>query len=69
MIGAIGNVGGLYSFVIVFFAWLSWFFSDPYRDLHLALRFNEMKNRICRQEGLLKEDENIDMEFDEHIGL
>ena len=48
LIGALGNLGGLYSLTLLILTGVYHFFGEPFRNLHLALSFNQMKNAICR---------------------
>ena len=57
---AIADLGGLYAVVMAIFASIYWLFVEPFRNLHLAVSFNRMKNQICRQEGLLKDQTGFD---------
>ena len=52
LIAALANIGGLYSIIFLLLTAVYHFFGEPFRNLHLALSFNQMKNAICRQEGM-----------------
>ena len=41
---AVADLGGLYALLMAIFSVFYWFFVEPYRDLHLAVSFNKMKN-------------------------
>ena len=51
------------------FAVIYQLFAEPFRDLHLALSFNSMKNQICQQEGLISESFEFDREFEARLGF
>ena len=68
-IASISDLGGLYALLVAIFAVIYWIFAEPFRDLHLALSYNQMKNQICRQEGLIAKTEEFDVEFEERLGL
>ena len=53
LITSVADLGGLYALLMAIFAAVYWLFVEPYRDLHLAVSFNKMKNQICLQEGLI----------------
>ena len=48
LIGVLGNLGGLYPLTLLILTGVYHFFGEPFRNLHLALSFNQMKNAICR---------------------
>ena len=60
LLTAVADLGGLYALLMAIFATFYWVFVEPYRDLHLAVSFNKMKNQICRQEGLISQSSNFD---------
>ena len=47
-VAAVADLGGLYALLMAIFATMYWLFAEPFRDLHLAISFNRMKNQICR---------------------
>ena len=44
VVSAIADLGGLYAVTIAIFMLIYWLLVEPYRDLHLAVSFNRMKN-------------------------
>ena len=64
-ITTVADLGGLYALLMAIFAAIYWFFAEPYRNLQLAVSFNQMKNQICQQEGLIPSSDSFDEEFEE----
>ena len=69
IISEIANLGGLYAVTIAIFMLIYWLIVEPYRDLHLAVSFNRMKNQICRQEGLISTDSSFDEQYESGLGI
>jgi hypothetical protein len=68
LIGALGNLGGLYSLTLFILTGIYHFLGEPFRNLHLALSFNQMKNAICRQESLQTSIISVfDQQFDDGL--
>ena len=59
-ITSVADLGGLYALLTAIFSIIYWIIAEPSRDLHLAISFNNMKNKICQQEGLISESINFD---------
>ena len=59
-ITSVADLGGLYALLTAIFSIIYWSIAEPSRDLHLAVSFNNMKNKICRQEGLISESASFD---------
>ena len=59
----LGVTGGLFriglSSGIVFYMIVM----QPFRDLDLAVSHSKLKDQICRQEGLLADDDSLDTKF------
>ena len=68
-ITAIADLGGLYAVTMAIFAIVYWFFAEPYRDLHLAVSFNKMKNQICHQEKMIAQSSGIDEHYEAGLGF
>ena len=47
-IASVADLGGLYALLMAIFAAFYWLLAEPFRNLHLAVSFNRMKNQICR---------------------
>lgn len=48
LIEQLSNLGGLQGVLLSFFAVAYYIFQEPFRDLHLAVSFNQLKNQIFR---------------------
>ena len=66
---AIADLGGLYAVTMAIFAVIYWVLAEPYRELHLAVSFNRMKNQICRTEGMIPQSSGIDEQYEASLGL
>ena len=63
----LGNIGGLLEFAMVvgYFAYLV--LVQPFRDLDLAINFNSMKDQICHQENIIKDEESLMTDFEKKL--
>ena len=69
LVTAIAELGGLYAVTMAIFTTVYWIFAEPFRDLHLGVSFNQMKNQICRQEGMITPNSAIDEQFEAGLGF
>ena len=56
-------MGGIYGIVMLVFAFLDYYVSKPFDELHLAVSFSKLKNLICQQEGLIDKGMEFDQEY------